>query len=187
LKIHAASVTLLLLAACGPTGAGPGLSRVRLHLTDAPGPGIASAQVWVSRAYLVPGTDGEQVVLSSEPNEYDLLTLQNGVTALVGEATIPAGDYSQLRLVVDSARLTLADDAKFADGAATRTLKVPSGSQSGIKVSFPGKLSITEDATDLVVDFDVAENFVFQGPSAGPFSVLFTPHLKGSTRTPAAP
>lgn len=158
------------------------MSRVRLHLTDAPGPGIASAQVWVSRAYLVPGDAGEQVVLASEPQEYDLLTLQNGVTALVGEATIPTGDYSQLRLVVDSARLTLADDAMFADGSQSRTLKVPSGPQSGIKVNFAAKLSITEEATDLVIDFDVAQNFVFQGPAAGPFDVLFTPHLKGTTR-----
>jgi hypothetical protein len=160
-------------------------SRVRLHLTDAPGPGIASAQVWISRAYLVPGQAGEQVVLTSDPQEYDLLTLQDGVTALLGDATVPTGDYAQLRLVVDSARLTLEDGASFADGSASRTLKVPSGPQTGIKVNFAGGLHITED-TDLLVDFSVADNFVFQGPPARPMGVLFTPHLKGSA-SPAQP
>jgi uncharacterized protein DUF4382 len=160
---------------------GPTMSRVRLHLTDAPDPAIESAVVWISRAYMIPGEDGQPVVLTDEPQEYDLLQLQNGVTALLGDATVPAGRYAQLRLVVDSARLTLAAGVTFDDGSSTKSLKVPSGSASGIKVSFPGTLDLTEDA-EVVVDFDVAENFVFQGPPAGPKSVLFTPHLRGSVQ-----
>ena len=88
---------------------------------------------------------------------------------------------AQLRLVVDSARITLADGFTFQDGSTTKSLKVPSGGHSGIKVSFPGKLDLTEDV-DVVVDFDVAQNFVFQGPPARPHDVLFTPHLKGSVQ-----
>lgn len=175
---------VLALAACESAG-GPTSHRVRLRLTDAPGPDIESAHVWISRAYLVPGQAGEQVVLTSAAQDYDLLTLQDGVTALLGDATVPAGDYAQLRLVVDSARLTLVDGAAFADGSVSRTLKVPSGSESGIKVNFAGGLHITEDV-DLVVDFPVADSFVFQGPPASPMGVLFTPHLKGSSQ-PAQP
>ena len=161
-------------------------SRVRLHLTDAPGPDIESAMVWISRAYLIAGSDSGsdstgRVIVTDEPQEYDLLELQDGITALLGDAEVPAAEYSQLRLVVDSARLTLADGFTFADGSTTRSLKVPSGGQSGIKVSFPGKLDLTEDV-DVVVDFDVAQNFVFQGPPARPHDVLFTPHLKGSVQ-----
>ena len=159
-----------------------GTSRVRLQLTDAPASNIESAIVWISSAYLIPGPDsGSRVVVTDEPQEYDLLELQDGVTALLGDADVPAAEYSQLRLVVDSARLTLAAGFTFADGSTTRSLKVPSGGTSGIKVSFPGKLDLTED-TEVVVDFDVAQNFVFQGPPAGPFGVLFTPHLKGSVQ-----
>ena len=163
-----------------------GTSRVRLQLTDAPAPNIESAMVWISRAYLIAGSDSGsdstgRVVVTDEPQEYDLLELQDGVTALLGDADVPAAEYSQLRLVVDSARLTLAAGFTFADGSTTKSLKVPSGSQSGIKVSFPGKLDLTGD-TDVVVDFDVAENFVFQGPPAAPHDVKFTPHLKGSVQ-----
>jgi hypothetical protein len=178
-----AGVTLLAglaLAACEmPPGSASEQSRIRLLLTDAPGPDIESAVVWISRAYLVPGEEGEAVVVTDEPQEHDLLLLQNGVTALLGDASVPAGTYAQLRLVVDSARLTLADGFTFDDGSTTKSLRVPSGAQTGIKVNFAGGLDLTGDV-DVVVDFDVAQNFVFQGPPQGPYRVLFTPHLKGS-------
>ena len=57
-------------------------SRIRLRLTDAPGPDIESAVVWISRAYLVSGGDStsdststdssSRVVVTDEPQEYDL-------------------------------------------------------------------------------------------------------------------
>jgi hypothetical protein len=53
------------------------------------------------------------------------------------------------------------------------------------KVIFPGGLELAEDV-DVVVDFDVAKNFVFQGPPTSPMSVLFTPVLKG-TGQPSQP
>lgn len=181
-RSRVAALALLGLIACEiPPQGGSSTSRVRLLLTDAPGPAIESAVVWISRAYLVPADDSAFVIVTEDPQEYDLLDLQNGVTALLGDTSVPAGTYAQLRLVVDSARVTLADSATFQDGSNTRTLKVPSGPQSGIKVSFTEGLELTEDV-DVVVDFDVAENFVFQGPPTRPLSVLFTPHLKGSVQ-----
>jgi hypothetical protein len=156
------------------------LANVRLYLTDTPAEQIESAVVWISRAYLVPAGENEEfVTLTDEPQEYDLLTLQNGVTALLGEATIPEDDYEQLRLVVDSARLTLVEGATFADGERSRLLFVPSGMQTGIKVNFGGPLTIS-GGTDIVVDFDVSRNFKFLGPPPGPFDVLFTPLLEGT-------
>ena len=172
----AAALSLVLACSVEPT-----TSHVRLHLTDAPGPEVESAVVWISGAFLVPGDEDGPIVVTDEAQEFDLLLLQDGVTALLGDATVPAARYSQLRLVVDSARLTLVDGATFEDGTDTKLLKVPSGDRSGIKVSFPGQLDLTTDA-EVVVDFDVAANFVFQGPSGGPFGVLFTPQLKGSVQ-----
>jgi len=175
--------TAFALVALACDSSGPAMSHVRLLLTDAPGPDVQSAVVYVSRAYLVPGDDGNPVDLSTTPQQHDLLQLQNGVTALLGSATIPAGDYSQLRLVVDSARLTLVDGATFDDGSITRAMRVPSGAESGIKVSFPGQLHLPAGSATLTVDISVADNFVFQGPPSGPYGVHFTPHLKGTTQT----
>ena len=171
-----AVAALIGLAACESTGTAVG--TVRLHLTDGPGPAIASATVWVSRAELVPGGSGG-VLVTDVPQAFDLLSLQGGVTALLATATIPAGDYSQLRLVVDSARVTLADGGTFADGSSEAVLKVPSGMQTGIKVNFSGPVHVAPGETDIVIDFDVARSFVFTGGSA-PSGASFKPVIHAS-------
>lgn len=162
-------------AACDPTG--PRMGQVDVQLTDAPA-NVASATVWVSKTYLV-GEPG-QFTITDTPAQYDLLALQNGVTALLGSALIPVGDYEQLRLVVDSARITLAPGITFSDGTTMKTMKVPSGMESGIKVTFAGPVHVDPGHTTLTVDFDVSQSFVFMGDPAQPNGVLFTPVLHGS-------
>jgi hypothetical protein len=168
------------LAGC-QTSSGPQMSHLFVRLTDAPAPALASAQVWISTVYLV-GSDGTSrfTITTGPSTEYDLLDFQGGVTALLGDNTIPAGDYEQLRLVVDSARVTLAGGALFSDGTDSREMKVPSGPQTGIKVEFGGPVHIAPGQTSLVVDFDVARSFVFLGPGDSPNGVLFKPVLHGT-------
>ena len=162
-------------AACDPTG--PQMGQVDVRLTDAPA-NVASATVWVSKTYLV-GEPG-QFTITTTPAQYDLLALQNGVTALLGSALIPVGDYEQLRLVVDSARITLAAGFTFSDGTTMKTMNVPSGMEWGIKVNFAGPVHVDPGHTTVTVDFDVSQSFVFMGGGANPSGVLFTPVLHGS-------
>ncbi len=123
---------------------------------------------------------------ADEPLHYDLLTLQDGVTAdLTGFVDVDAGAYQSLRLVVDSARITLVDGVTFEDGADNMTLFVPSGSQSGIKVKLDEAIEAAEGGSvSIVVDFDVDDNFVIQGDHApgGVRGILFTPSLKEHAR-----
>lgn len=159
------------LAACDG-GAGPQMSHVFVRLTDAPA-GVTAASAWISTVYLTGGDGIPRDTITTGPStEYDLLALQGGVTALLGDQTIPAGDYGQLRLVVDSASVLL-------DGETDpRILKVPSGMQTGIKVEFGGPVHIQPGRTDLTVDFDVSMSFVITGPTP-PRQVLFKPVLHG--------
>ena len=173
----AALATLCAIAACNE---GPQLGRVSVRLTDAPAPGIASAVVWVSSVSLVGG--GAPVDITTTPAQYDLLSLQGGVTALLGSSLIPVGDYEQLRLVVDSARITLAGSATFSDGSNTRLLKVPSGMQTGIKVNFGGPVHVAPGQTTLVVDFDASRSFVFTGSGAAPTGAIFKPVLHATAQ-----
>lgn len=168
---------LLALAACNE---GPQLGYVTALLSDAPNPGIASATVWVSRVYLVGGDSA--VNISTTPAQYDLLSLQGGVTAALGSSLIPVGDYEQLRLVVDSARITLAGGATFSDGSNSRMLMVPSGMQSGIKVNFGGPVHVAPGQTVLVVDFDASRSFVFTGAGPSPTGALFKPVLHATAQ-----
>lgn len=187
-------VALLALYGCDSTGP-EAVGSVQVLLTDAPSDRIATAEVWISRVYLQGGDDDEvgegeddegrggRVDLFNDPGNprtYDLLTLRDGVTAeLTGIVDVPAGDYGQLRLVVDSARVTLVEGFSFSNGDTTRPLFVPSGSASGIKVQLTDPVEASEEeATVILVDFDVARNFVFQGPPEAPNGVLFTPTLR---------
>ena len=188
-----AGTLVLGAAACSDGSTGVELSSVRVLLTDAPSDVIASAEVWISRVYLQGGddeeTEGGRVDLFNYPETpqyYDLLTLQDGVTAdLTGVVDVDVGLYRTLRLVVDSARVTLVEGVSFEDGTDNATLFVPSGSSSGIKVLLTGDLEAVEgETTTLTVDFDVDQNFVIQG-SLGPGGVrriIFTPVLRELAR-----
>lgn len=164
-------------------------SRIQIELTDAPADYIESAEVWISRVYLQGhgGADslaqGGRTDLFDDPaNPFhvDLLLLQGGTVAeLVQPVDIPAGDYEGLRIVVDSAFVTLAEGYEFEDGSTTAVLKVPSGV---VKVNLSGPIEAEEGATTiLLVDFDVNENFVLQGDPESPAGIkgiLFTPVLR---------
>jgi hypothetical protein len=168
---------------------GGGNAEVRVMLTDAPSDSIASAKVTISRVYLVGNDDGSVDIplASGTPVTYDLLDLRNGIEALLGDHLVPAATYGQLRLIVDSAEVTLVDGLTFSDGTSTKALTVPSGAQTGIKVQLASP--ITADAGELTivtVDFDVNDNFVLQGPAGAPNGVIFTPVLKEKGRTETA-
>jgi hypothetical protein len=192
-----AAATVFALAAitgaCSSDPSGPaGKSRLQVLVTDAPSDYIAQAVVWVSAVYLQGGEgDGEpRVYLFNDavaPKEFDLLLLQNGVNAeLTAIVDVDARDYHQLRLVVDSARVTLVNGFTFNDLSVTRRLMVPSGAQSGIKVNLAGAIEAeVGELTVIVVDFAVDDSFVIQGnpgTPAGIMGILLTPTLHEKSR-----
>jgi len=186
------AVAAALVACDGASGTlGGGGAQVRVLITDAPADSIESAMVTISRVYLQPADDGGSPVdllpASADPVTYDLLELRNGVEALLADGGVPAGTYEQLRLIVEDATVTLVPGATFSDGTTTRTLTVPSGMQTGIKVRLDEPI-VAEDGTltIVVVDFDVNQNFVLQGDPgtpAGIHGVLFTPTVHEHRRT----
>lgn len=182
----------LTLAACDTPTEQQGNAYLRILLTDAPSDYIESAVVEIGRIEILPAGGGPRQVIVEDAGSYDLLDLQNGVTADLGIAPIEAGDYSELRMIVESAEITLVDGYEFNDGTTTRTLFVPSGAQTGIKIKLMSPdgddgagITISQGETVLVVDFDVAQNFVIQGnpeTPAGIHGILFTPVLRAIVR-----
>jgi hypothetical protein len=168
-----------IVAACSSVG--PQMGTVVFHLTDAPSTDFQSATVWVSKVQLVGGAGGP-VTVADTPAAYDLLSLQNGVTALLGSITVPTGSYEQLRLIVDSAQVVLANGLRLANGDSIASLRVPGGMQTGIKVNFGGSLRVTPGQTDIVVDFDVSQSFILTGPPSGPHGVMFKPVIHATAQ-----
>lgn len=175
----------------------PGTATVRVLLTDAPSDYIAAAEVDIGAVELIPSDDGERVVLSEDGTDgfVNLLDFQAAATTPIAEADIDGGSFSQLRLVVEAARVELAEGYTFRDGSTEKDLKVPSGAQTGIKLNLhpavgdDGPVEIMPGETVLVLDFDVSESFVLLGnfeTPAGVHGVIFKPTIRVAVEDVAA-
>lgn len=158
-----ALVTLGLLAACGGGASEPGMGTLQVKMQDTPVDEAENVYVTVERVEVFRTEGGAEVreTLVDTPTQYDLLTLQNGVSAVLGTGEFPAGDYKSIRLIVaaDSRQdiQTLPADQLnnyiVIDGVAY-ALVVPSGAQTGIKFNHHFTIS-PDEITVLSFDFDV--------------------------------
>jgi hypothetical protein len=171
-----------LVAACGggstdgPTvGIADSVGTLRLSLTDAPSCGYDSVFVTVEKVRVHQSSSagdndaGWSDIALAVPQRVDLLTLNNGTLLPLGQTELPAGRYTQMRLVLGSAPPpgspvgTLANSIKPTGGAAT-ALTTPSGQESGLKMN----VDITVPAgqvADFAIDFDACKSFVKAGNS----------------------
>jgi len=93
--------------------------------------------------------DGGWHEINVEPFVVNLLELSHADT-LIARADLPAGRYSEIRLVLGSGNHVVADGA-------VHDLKVPSGSASGYKIKFDERLD-RGDRLDLILAFDVIDS-----------------------------
>jgi uncharacterized protein DUF4382/carboxypeptidase family protein len=172
--------------ALAPAGAG----HAAVYLTDAPFPfaGIARVDVHVVRIELAPQVDTSAapaawVTVATPDRAFNLLDLQNGTTALLGEAQIPAGSYAAVRVTIDPARSSMTDASGGVIGAATgaagpgidwrTTVQAPV-----LYAQVEEPMAVDEQGQDIVIDFDVGRSFQYDG--AGRFT--FVPWLRAITR-----
>ena len=175
-------LAVLALGACGDGGTASGGARtVSIRLHDAPGD-LKEAWVKVEQVSLqgtsaADSTSGRVVLMGTPTGWLNLAQLTGGNFAtLVSDAQVPAGSYTQLRLVVCEAYVVTRDNVVYATpGAAlpagvtaTGQLQVPSGCQSGLKVKLPGgAVSLADSSQILSVDFDVSQSFGHQAGNSG--------------------
>ena len=170
------------LAACeSSVGPADGPGQFTVLLTDAPFPFdlVDEANVTISRVE-VAGEGGVQVLAEGEQT-FNLLDLQNGVTAALGTVEMPEGRVSQVRLIVSEASILLVDDDP-SDGepAQEYDLFVPSGAQTGIKILVAADIDSGMETT-ATLDFDVEDSFIVQGNPETPAGIegfLFKPVIK---------
>jgi hypothetical protein len=161
-----------------------------LALTDNPGD-VESVWVDVGEIYLQGGGALGRVVLLSEGEAdalglIELTELAGTTLDLVSDVEIGAGNYGQLRFVIDGAVLETEQgdvftlDATHPDGLpATGSLTCPSCTDTGIKVLLPGEVADLDEGAHLIVlDFDVSQSFGH--PTGQPTEWVMHPVIRGA-------
>ncbi|MCY7371847.1 MAG: DUF4382 domain-containing protein [Polaromonas sp.] len=163
------------LAACGGGGGSSTLAgesgSLRLALTDAPACGYDSVNITVEKVRVHQSSSaadadgGWSEVVLVPARRIDLLNLTNGVLDELGQTALPAGKYTQLRMVLaaNTGASPLANSVKPTGGAEV-ALKTPSGQQSGVKANIDIDIAAGKLA-DFVLDFDACKSVVTAGNS----------------------
>lgn len=166
-----------MLAGCGGGGGSTSSTptpstqtgTLQVSLTDAPACGFDQVNVTVSKIRVhqsssASDTDGGwQDIALATPVKINLLNLTNGVLQTLGNTTLPAGQYTQIRLVLvpNSASQPL-NESVVPTGGTETALKTPSAIQTGIKIIRPFTVEPGTQA-DLVLDFNACKSIVQTG------------------------
>ncbi len=175
--VATSAIAAAALAACGGGGGGsvnvptPGVSNgtLAVSLTDAPSCGFDAVNVTVSKVRVhtsgsASDTDsGWSEVVLSPARKINLLNLNNGVLDSLGQTTLAAGKYTQIRLVLDAnGGAGMANTVIPTGTTAEQSLDTPSGVTSGIKLV--GDVDVVAgQRTDLVLDFDACKSVLTKG------------------------
>ena len=165
-----------LLAGCGGGGGGIGGTgspegTMRLSITDAPACGYDEVNITIDRVRVhksssaVDADSGWSEVVLSPAKRVDLLSLTNGVLEELGQTALPAGKYTQMRLVLapNTGSNPFANSV-VPTGSAETALTTPSGQQSGIKLNVNIDI-VADKMADFVLDFDACKSVVKRGNS----------------------
>ena len=184
------AAAVLIIAGCnkttGPGNNGPG--KLVVKVTDDPFDisFVESATVTINKIEIGnagPNDTSGFIVLSKDTVTFDLMQLRNGITQELINLDVPQGNYDLVRLYVTQATL------KIKDQAAELKVKVPSGSQTGIKIFITPSLTVAGGLTsELILDFDLAKSFVMRGNmshSAGVNGFIFKPVIKATNNSTA--
>jgi len=148
-------VSLTDAPACGYEAVHVTVVGVRVHKSDAAGDGDAG---WVDLPLPAPYTTAGLRI--------NLLDLTNGVLQGLGEVVLPAGRYTQMRLILAG---NPGNSAPFANsvvpvGGVETVLSTPSAQQSGLKIKIDAEVPAGQVA-HVVIDFDACKSVVKRGNS----------------------
>jgi len=136
--------------------------RLSIKVTDAPFPIklIDEATVTITRVELRSENESEEnpfITVWEGEKEFNLLDLRNGVVEELAEVEVPAGSYKLIRIYVSDAGIVVMDEISY-------SVKVPSGSQTGIKMFIAPSLQVSGGLTaEVLLDFNLEKSFVLKG------------------------
>lgn len=177
-RLSLATTTILAaaaLVACGggsstpapvPTP-GPAMGTLKASLTDAPACGFDEVNITVNKVRVhqsatAGDADAGWTEIAVPATPINLLNLTNGVMATLGTVALPAGKYTQIRLVLDANTGNGMANNVVPTGGTKQSLDTPSGQQSGLKLNGQFDVLAGQQA-DILIDFDACKSVLTKG------------------------
>jgi hypothetical protein len=152
--IAATCLALPLLTACGSGTGGGSSATMNLGVTDGPVDSASAVVVSFTGVELQPSGGGQSVTVNfGTPKTIDLLQQQNGnEAALLTGASVPAGNYDWIRLMVNVAADGTAANSYIEINGAQYPLIIPSGAETGLKL-VQGFTMTANQVANFTIDF----------------------------------
>ena len=164
----------LFLTACdGGGGGSDSQGTLSTSLTDSSTDEYQAIYVTIARVDVHHDDDDTWQTVASPNQTYNLLELVNGVRETLGISSLDTGHYTQMRLIIgetsDDGINIFSVSHPFANyvidlNGDTHELKVPSGTNTGLKVVNGFDISENQ-TTELILDFDALRSVVKAGSS----------------------
>ena len=183
-KILIAPMLLTLGACSSGSDNDDDTGTLSLNITDAPIGNVTNVFVQFTGVTLKPASGEAIEFLFDDPNTtevetktIDLLALQGMASqALLESEEVPAGAYNQIRLHVNAEFDGENDSYVVLEGGGTKELRIPSGSQSGLKLNTPftvaagtSDIAVGNDESIYTIDFNLAKSVINPGGQPGYF------------------
>lgn len=142
----------------------PAIAPTKVFITDDPFPydTAQSVNIFVTKIEGSTGHDttgtGTWATIATPNKSFDLLTLQQGDTAFVGQNVIDAGKYVSIRMTMDIDQSSI----KFQNGTnAVVQWQYPGHGLLVLYALVETPLSVSATGTNIVIDFDVGRTFSY--------------------------
>lgn len=153
-----ATIAVLVIGGCSssPTSSNQ-TGTLSVRLVDSPA-AFQQVNIVVSRVEVhASGSDSASgwFTINDVPATYDLLTLRNGASQVLGNRQLAVGNYTQIRLIIGAGSNVVINDTTY-------PLQIPSGMQTGIKLNNEFAI-VSGQLYELVLDFDADRSIHLTG------------------------
>ncbi len=167
---------MIALMGCSKSGSptSPGSGSMQVNMVDAPASYDEVNIVVDSVQAHTAGSDSTSgwITINSTPATYDLLAYTDGNFAVVGDAQLPVGQYTQVRLKIGSGSNVVVNGQMH-------PLTIASGFQTGVKLNVNATIQANVKYT-LALDFDANRSIVQTGDTAHA-NFMLKPVIRTST------
>lgn len=168
------TISALLMTGCSLDSTPGSTGNLKVLLHDAPA-NYEAVNIFVERVEVNNAESDSGWTVISEPNQsYDILKLTNGNFELLADVELEAGFYPQIRLIVSR------DSNSVVVNGETRSLFIPSGAETGVKINVDAEIREGVDYT-IMLDFDAERSVVKTGNAPFP-GYLLKPVIRASNQ-----